>query len=59
MTTHNRDILEAIKTVKFELRLEREANGVNDMDKLLRLHNLYSFLNVEDLLTEAKDSDKV
>ena len=59
MTTHNKDILEAIRQLKWQLKLEREANGVTDIDKLLRLHNLYGFLNIKDLLTEATDNDMV
>lgn len=57
MTEHNRDILEAIRQLKWELKLEREANGRTDMEKLLRLYNLYSFLNIHDLLTSDSDYD--
>lgn len=55
MTEHNREICEAIRQLKWELKLEREANGKTDTEKLLRLYNLYGFLNIHDLLTSDAD----
>jgi len=55
MTPHNRDICEAIRALKWELKLEREATGRTDTEKLLRLYNLYGFLNIHDLLTSDAD----
>lgn len=59
MTEHNKDILESIQKLKWELKMERSLSSNVDMEKLLRLSNLYSFLNIEDLLTEAKDESNI
>lgn len=60
MTPHNRDICEAIRALKWELKLEKEATGIINTEKLLRLHNLYGFLNIHDLLTsDAEYETKV
>jgi len=48
--SNNKDILETIRQVKWKLKIKKAKGELVTTEEMLMLNNLYSFLNIHDLL---------
>lgn len=48
--SNNKDILETIRQVKWNLKIKKAKGELVTTEEMLMLNNLYSFLNIHDLL---------